>query len=274
MADTFLVPYVRAVWRMLRYRLGPTGRVCLFGAGAHTRWLVSVISDLPGPTVVCILDDQPKTNSIAGFPVRQADSIDIDTVELVLVSSDRWEEELYARCKQLWGDRVEILRLYEGLPRGPYDKTDDRNEALRRIESPSPHRAVTERQIVIVSDQPRARESKLGYALKHAGWQPILLCGRRPTFDATRDFDEVFHYSNRWEALRLACDYSPVAYHVMVNSVYDTAELFVRHRPGVVIIDSYDLIAGMYTPEYLAAHPALADELNRERTCTEKADGI
>ena len=59
MADLFLVPYVRAVWRMLGHRLGSSGRMCIFGAGAHTSWLLSVTDDLPRPPIECIVDDHP-----------------------------------------------------------------------------------------------------------------------------------------------------------------------------------------------------------------------
>jgi hypothetical protein len=274
MADLFLVPYVRAVWQMLGHHLGSDGRMCIYGAGAHTRWLLSVTDDLPPLPIECILDDEAPAETLAGLPVRRPDETDPDSIGLVLVSSDQWEERLAESARRHWGDRVEIVRLYEGLPAGPYDKSDDRTEAFNRVKTLSVSRPAAARQVVIVSDQPRSREAKIGYALRDAGWHPVLLHRRHPTFDASRYFDEVHHYRSQWEALRLACDYSPVVYHLMANSDYRTAEVFLSHRPGLVVIDSYDLIAGMYTEEFLDARPAYAEQIERERFCLEHADGV
>ena len=274
MADVFLIPYVRSVWRVLGHRLAGGRRMILFGAGAHTRWLLSITRDLPILPIECIVDDDPKLHTLAGIDVRRPADVDVDGIDLVLVSSDRWEDALVERIRVLWRDRVEIERLYEGLPQGPYDKTDDRSESLRLLARAGKTASVTDRQVVIVSDQPRSREAKLGLALKHAGWHPVLLHRRAPNFDAARYFDEVHTYENCWQALRIALTYSPEAYHVMVNTDYRVAELFVERRPGIVVVDSYDLIAGMYADEFLARRPDLTDQIERERYCLEHADGL
>ena len=274
MADLFLIPYVRSIWQLLSHRLGRTGRMCLFGGGAHTRWLLSTIADLPSSFLECVIDENPTDRFIQNIPLYRPAEVNIDTIDLMLISSDRWEDELADRCRVLWGDRVEIMRLYEGLPPGPYDKTDDRTEALRRIGAISAARPVRSQQVVMVSDRPGSREAKIGYALKHAGWQPILFHRKTPSFDATSYFDKVRCYNHEWEALRAACDYSPVAYHIMVNSDYRLAELFVRHRPGVIVVDPYDCIAGMYTNAFMAAHPDFSQQIDLERYCLQQADGI
>jgi uncharacterized protein (UPF0262 family) len=248
--------------------------MCVFGAGAHTRWLLSVTADLPRPPIVCILDDNPVEEVLYGIPVRRFTEVGPEAVDLVLVSSDRWEDRLASRVHELWDDRVELLRLYDGLPRGPYDKSDSRSEVLRNVSMLSPFRPAEDRLVVIISDCPRSREAKIGYALKHAGQRTVLLHRYAPTFDTSQSFEHVCHYANEWEALRLACDYSPVIYHVMVNSDYRVAKLFLRHRPGRVVVDSYDLIAGMYTDQFLSAHPDFAEEIDRERYCLEHADGV
>ena len=274
MADLFLTPYVRTMWRLLAERLGADGRLAVFGAGAHTRWLLSITSDLPRAHVRCVVDDDPKTATLYGYPVRTADEVDSATVDIVLISSDRWESRLADRARQVWGDCVEIVRLYAGLPEGPYDKRDHRAEALDRLASMSPGRRATPRAIVMIAERPRSREVKTAFALREAGWRITLLHRRDPTFDAARYFDEVRRFGTDWEALRIACDQTAVAFQVMVNSDYRLAELFLRHRPGPVVVDSYDLMAGMYTDAFFRARPAYADELARERHCLESADGL
>lgn len=274
MADLFLIPYVRTTWEMLHHRLEPGGRMCIFGAGAHTRWLLSITDELPSPTIECIIDEDPTQDALCGIPVHRPDQVSIESIDLVLISSDRWEEQLAARCRSLWGDRVSIVRLYEGLPRGPYDKRDDRTEALHLLERRRTTGVGDPQEVVIVSNAPRAREAKIAHALKRAGWKVVLLHRGSPSFDASRYFDEVRPFDHEWAALRTACDYSPAAFHVMVHTDYRVAELFVRHRPGVVVVDSYDMVAGMYTKEYLAGRPELIEEADRERFCLEGADGL
>ncbi len=274
MADPFYIPYVRAVWRELRLRLGPTGRMCLYGAGAHTRWLLSVTRDLGAAWVTCIVDDDPSVTEIEGIEVRRADCKPALDVELVLVSSDRWEEELAGRAREVFGSGVEVVRLYESLPPGPYDKQDDRAEALAlvRLMRDMPH--AHDGPVVVVCDQPRGREWKLAVALRSAGRRVVLLHHRSPTIDARCHFDEVLSFRSPWEALRLACALAPSVCHVMVNSDYRLAELFLRHRPGLVVVDSYDIIAGMYSDEYFETHRDFATERERERYCLEHADGL
>jgi len=236
--------------------------------------LLSVVEDLDGPQVACIIDDAPKGAFINGIAVRRPDDVDIESVGVVLISSDRWEAELFERCQALWGDSVDIVRLYADLPSGPYDKTDDRTEALQRVRTMSRCRAAEDRLVVMVSDHPGSREAKLGLGLQSAGWRAVLLHRCAATFDTSRYFQSVRTYGDAWEALRLACDYSPMVYHVMVNSDYRVAERLLRHRPGVVVVDSYDLMAGMYTSEAHAAHCEWQADVVRERFCLERADGV
>lgn len=274
MADLFYIPYVRAVWNGLRLRLGETGRLCLFGAGAHTRWLLSVTRDLPLGRPPLIVDDAPSVTEIDGFAVCAAASLSAADVDLVLVSSDRWEGALSVRAEQMFGRAVEVVRLYESLPPGPYDKQDDRTEALARVAKIREAPRWDHGPVVVVCDQARGREWKLGLALRAQGCSTVLLHHRAATMNATACFDEVVSFRSPWEALRLACDFRARLCHVMVNSDYRLCELFLDHPPAPVVVDSYDVIAGMYTDAYFDARPDLAAERERERYCLERADGL
>jgi hypothetical protein len=69
--------------------------------------------------MVCVLDDNPPAGELCGHPVRRPIA-GKPPAPRILVSSDAHEEKLAARCAELFGDAVEIMRLYEGLPAGPY----------------------------------------------------------------------------------------------------------------------------------------------------------
>lgn len=116
LAGEFRRRYVRERWRTLAQEVKP---IALFGAGRHTRWLLQAVWDVPGPDLVCVLDDNPPAGELCGRPVRRPVAAK-PPAPRILISSDAHEEALAARCRELFGDAVEIIRLYAGLPPGPY----------------------------------------------------------------------------------------------------------------------------------------------------------
>ncbi len=249
--------------------------MALYGGGAHTRWLLQVTEDMPSPPIAAILDDNAEGGeTIAGIPLVKPSEFRKGSADLILISSDQWEGQLADRARSECGPTVDIMRLYEGLPRGPYDKSDDKSEALAALENRSNRLPSQLRQVVVVSDAPRSREAKICYALSRAGFETVLLCKRMPSFNAQAVVSELCLYEHEWQALRIASEFNPIAFHCMANSDYRTAELFVRHRPRKVVVDSYDLIAGMYTDEFFASSPSYEMEIARERFCLEHADGL
>lgn len=120
LAGPFRKKYLRELWR----RLGERGEpLAIFGAGGHTHWLLQTVWDVPGPPVVYILDDAAKPGqTLLDHPVTQP-LCGRPPCRRILVSSDRLEEKLAQRCRELYGKAVEVLRLYEDLPPGPYPRS-------------------------------------------------------------------------------------------------------------------------------------------------------
>jgi hypothetical protein len=110
--------YMQAVWASLLAdpRCREKG-VALYGAGCHTRWLLEVLRDVPGPVLRCVLDDRvPPEGQVAGVPVVQPASIDPSSLGAVVLSSDAHEPALAARCAAVFGSALRVVRLYDGLP--------------------------------------------------------------------------------------------------------------------------------------------------------------
>lgn len=141
--------------------------------------------------------------------------------------------------------------------------------ALRRIRATA-GRPATPRLAVLVSESVGTRICKIGYGLKSAGWKTVLLHRRAPPADPGKCFDELRRYETPAEALVLATDYRPVAFHVFANWNYNAAALFVRHRPGRIIFDDYDVLVGTLRDNYTRAYQR---EIRLERFCLEGADG-
>jgi hypothetical protein len=113
-----LAEHVRRRWSEL------DGEVVLFGAGAHTPWLLGTVGGLAGPQVAAILDDNAKgTREIRGIPVVRPESL-AERPRTVVLSSDTISDKLTARCRELFGSDIAVVDLYEGLPVGPYPKSD------------------------------------------------------------------------------------------------------------------------------------------------------
>jgi len=114
--------YIREVWQT---RVRGVQRVALFGAGEHTRWLLDVVQRLPGPQVSLLIDDRAEhIREVKGIRVVTPQDADRRAFESIVISSDTREDDLFARAKQCFPD-IPILRLYDGLPGGPYEKQGD-----------------------------------------------------------------------------------------------------------------------------------------------------
>ena len=129
-------------------------------------------------------------------------------------------------------------------------------------------------RIVIVTNLPDPREAKLGRAIRLAGGEPSLICRQEPSFDATRDFRHVIRVNTPWEALESARSLGADLYHVCAQMNYELAAAFVAHRPAPVVVDSYDLLTGMWTEKFFAEHSHFDAARQVERFCLEHADGL
>lgn len=128
-----------------------------------------------------------------------------------------------------------------------------------------------QKQVVFVSDRPLTREAKLAWGLRRAGRQVVLLCGAPPAFDADAVCAEVRPYRNPKEAVALARQYAPIAYHVFSCWSYDVAAALLRNGLAPVVHDNYDVMAGLVHEELLLRnHPG---QIELERYCLEHAHG-
>ncbi|MFA6044908.1 MAG: hypothetical protein WC718_07980 [Phycisphaerales bacterium] len=105
--QTRLVEMVAALCAAKGYR-----RIALFGAGKHTAAIVHEPWESHGVRVVAVLDDSPRASDIAGVRVMKPEALG-DPIDAVVVSSDTFENEIYARARASFGARgVPVLRIY------------------------------------------------------------------------------------------------------------------------------------------------------------------
>lgn len=117
-------------------------KIALFGAGLHTRKLLTSLILPEGIELVCILDDFPQTDFIANVPVISPKQRPCPKVDAIVVSSDSIEEKLYRRAREL--NIAPVFTLYgkfeehEALIKG--------DKRCRALKSPKKHPAALKRK--------------------------------------------------------------------------------------------------------------------------------
>ncbi len=104
-------------WRRLHSEIRRRGeRLAIFGAGQHTRWLLSeIVGSDSASDIVAILDDKAEQGAAIGnIPILKPSEADLSRIQRVVISSDRFESVLARRCKELFTDRVRVHRFYRG----------------------------------------------------------------------------------------------------------------------------------------------------------------
>ncbi|MCX6239058.1 MAG: hypothetical protein NTY07_16110 [Bacteroidia bacterium] len=127
--------------------------------------------------------------------------------------------------------------------------------------------------IVIVTHRVHVRACKIAYGLKICNYKVVLLHSDPGfcNFDSAVSslFDVVLMYNSPEDAVSKATRFRPIAYNILCNWDYRVAMTFVKMRPGIVVVDTLDVLGGLVRPQILN----LLQEKN-ERFCFENADGI
>jgi len=90
-------------------------RIALFGAGRHTAAIIRQPWAWFGISIVAVLDDRPRVDSLGGVRVVRPEEL-CEPVDAVIVSSDAHEQVLYERAMTVFGPRVvPVFRIYAGV---------------------------------------------------------------------------------------------------------------------------------------------------------------
>lgn len=118
-----LAELVKARLALLLFEKGYR-KIAIFGAGKHTIWIEDLLDNpAKAPKVVAVLDDAPDANcKILGLNPVLASSFNPELADAIILSSDTFQEQMRKRCRELYGEKIVLVDLYEGLPPGPYCK--------------------------------------------------------------------------------------------------------------------------------------------------------
>ena len=126
--------YIAKIWS---HELRGIRRVALFGAGEHSKWLLDVVAPLGGPEIVGLFNDRAEHSRVfKGLGVVHPTNAAALRFDAIVISSDAAEDKLFARAKACFPD-TRIIRLYDGMPCGPYGKHGDIAPDSETIPDPS-----------------------------------------------------------------------------------------------------------------------------------------
>ncbi len=183
--------YIRDMWTK---HLSGCRQVALFGAGEHSRWLLDVVASADGPEVVALIDDNAdRMPEIRGRPVVTPAGAGELQFDAIVISSDAAEERLFLRARQCFPDS-RIVRLYEGLPPGPYDKQGEIPAGIDSVVSPA--EAVNLETVVALAQDVETKERLIDVM---GSLDPDPFIGR--TIDGYRRAIERF--GRRWRYIDL-----------------------------------------------------------------------
>jgi glycosyltransferase involved in cell wall biosynthesis len=98
-------------------------RIAVFGAGRHTEWICDFLQEYKKENVTAVLDDNPDpVKRFWGIPAEKAEKWNTSNADAIILSSDCKQDFFAKRCKELYGDALPLIDLYDGLPQGPYPK--------------------------------------------------------------------------------------------------------------------------------------------------------
>ena len=89
-------------------------RVALYGAGRHTARMMQSTPLWPLDVVGIVDDDRSLQGAKRyGLPIHTPSEIRKLPIDAVIISSDRFEAEIYRRISPLESEGIKVLRLYE-----------------------------------------------------------------------------------------------------------------------------------------------------------------
>ncbi|MGB7401729.1 MAG: glycosyltransferase [Arcobacter sp.] len=89
-------------------------KIAIYGAGDHTIWLAPILNSFPKDKLVAILDANAK-DYIPELDLQPIKSTDFDkkSVDAIVISTIYLKKEFTRSCKELYGDNMPLIDLYE-----------------------------------------------------------------------------------------------------------------------------------------------------------------
>ena len=125
--------------------------------------------------------------------------------------------------------------------------------------------------LVFVADRTMPRIPKIGLELIKKGYYIILLTKQATSFDR-EVFSEVIIYHSFLGLNFYTKKIKSNIIHVFSLWNFNTAYYLIKNKPGKIVFDDYDVLAGMVNEKYASIN--LPNQYKKEKYCLENADAI
>lgn len=105
--------HVLWVWRNITVKRNC--QVALYGSGEHTRTLLRKLETNGLPRPKLIVETKPMVSELLGIPVRPVSEVSRSEFNMLVLSTEQFQAEMISIARDVFGDTLEILDLYEGV---------------------------------------------------------------------------------------------------------------------------------------------------------------
>lgn len=100
--------------QMEQLKLKGFTKICLFGAGKFTPFLLSLLDPHTTPLITSILDDNANSlNSINEYPIKLTKNFNFEEIDAVILSTDTHQKAMKQRCLDL-NVSIPVIDLFDG----------------------------------------------------------------------------------------------------------------------------------------------------------------
>lgn len=131
---------------------------------------------------------------------------------------------------------------------------------------------VNEKCVVLISDNPKSREEKIGCALLDQGWSVHLFSLSPNNNVDEKNFTDITNCIDPWDAIVKASRLRPNIYHCFAQMKYETIAAFLAAKPGTIVGDYYDNV-DMLGEHMFSRETVRHFDKSLERSVFARADG-
>ncbi|MCH2207058.1 MAG: sulfotransferase [Lentisphaerales bacterium] len=122
LARELLVKNIKLQTKLLLAEHGGKIKIALYGKGDHSSWLLSNFPEISSRTVIIFDDNCSGVESLKGISVVKPEQHLETKFDIIIPSSDTYQNQITSKIKTLFSKKVTIHLLYDQLPEGPYPK--------------------------------------------------------------------------------------------------------------------------------------------------------
>jgi len=139
----FVKQYCVARFNHILSGIDGNAKIALYGAGKHSVFLENALPEAVKRRIAFYMDEDPGKSVFASKPVLHPKIAPWSSIAALVVSSDLYQEELYAKAIAMRSGAAKVEKLYLGLPLAELAKAKSRASEKPPAQAPHPDCALS-----------------------------------------------------------------------------------------------------------------------------------